>query len=136
MEEGWYPGDIIKPILCVTEWKKGGIPVTLTDEDSSTLRWEGWKRINTLQHYRVHDMAECALIRRYQTIKSPNGSLDTSVVSVNSSMPILRSESDTGTKFFHLVRLHSYTMVKKYHTCSISVSAILYFLFLVVINIC
>ncbi|XP_060592222.1 plexin-A1-like isoform X2 [Ruditapes philippinarum] len=86
------------------EWKKGSIPVTLQDDDTSTQRWEGWKKINTLQHYRVFDGSECALVRRYQTIKSPNGSLDTSVVSVNSSMPILRSESDTGTKFFHLVK--------------------------------
>ncbi|XP_052280998.1 plexin-B-like isoform X2 [Dreissena polymorpha] len=86
------------------EWKKGSIPVTLQDEDSSTMKWEGWKKINTLQHYRVFDGSECALIRRYQTIKSPNGSLDTSVVSVNSSMAILRSESDNGIKFFHLVK--------------------------------
>ncbi|XP_052779998.1 plexin A3-like isoform X2 [Mya arenaria] len=86
------------------EWKKGGIPVTLQDDDNSTMKWEGWKKINTLQHYRVFDGSECALIRRYQTIKSPNGSLDTSVVSVNSSMPIIRSESDSGTKFFHLVK--------------------------------
>lgn len=90
-------------LLSVIEWKKGTIPVTLQDEDSSSQKYEGWKKINTLQHYRVYDGSECALIRRYQTIKSPNGSLDTSVVSVNSSMPILRSESDTGTKFFHLV---------------------------------
>ncbi|WAR26447.1 PLXA3-like protein [Mya arenaria] len=61
------------------EWKKGGIPVTLQDDDNSTMKWEGWKKINTLQHYRVFDGSECALIRRYQTIKSPNGSLDTSV---------------------------------------------------------
>ncbi|KAL4225917.1 hypothetical protein ACF0H5_013905 [Mactra antiquata] len=86
------------------EWKKGSIPVTLQDDDTSSQKFEGWKKINTLQHYRVFDGSECALIRRYQTIKSPNGSLDTSVVSVNSSMPILRSESDTGTKFFHLVK--------------------------------
>lgn len=86
------------------EWKKGSIPVTLQDDDTSSQKWEGWKKINTLQHYRVFDGSECALVRRYQTIKSPNGSLDTSVVSVNSSMPILRSESDTGTKFFHLVK--------------------------------
>ena len=100
-------GETSSELACtnISEWKKGSIPVTLQDDDTSTQRWEGWKKINTLQHYRVVDGAECALVRRYQTIKSPNGSLDTSVVSVNSSMPILRSESDTGTKFFHLVRV-------------------------------
>lgn len=86
------------------EWKKGTIPVTLQDEDTSTQKIDGWKKINTLQHYRVFDGSECALIRRYQTIKSPNGSLDTSVVSVNSAASILRADSDGGTKFFHLVK--------------------------------
>ena len=89
--------------MFVAEWKKGTIPVTLQDEDTSTQKVDGWKKINTLQHYRVFDGSECALIRRYQTIKSPNGSLDTSVVSVNSAASILRADSDGGTKFFHLV---------------------------------
>ena len=79
------------------------MPVTLQDEDSSTQKLEGWKKINTLQHYRVFDGAEMALVRRYQSIKSPNGSLDTSVVSVTSSASMLRMESDSGTKFYHLV---------------------------------
>ena len=79
------------------------MPVTLQDEDSSTQKLEGWKKINTLQHYLVFDGAEMALVRRYQSIKSPNGSLDTSVVSVTSSASMLRMESDSGTKFYHLV---------------------------------
>ena len=86
-----------------SEWKKGSVPITLQDEDSSSQKLEGWKRINTLQHYRVFDGAEMALVRRYQSIKSPNGSLDTSVVSVTSSASMLRMESDSGTKFYHLV---------------------------------
>ena len=36
-------------------------------------------------------------------IKSPYGSLDTSVVSVISSASMLRMESKGGTKFYHLV---------------------------------
>ena len=86
-----------------TEWKKGSVPVTLQDEDSSSTKLDGWKKINTLQHYRVFDGAEMALVRRYQAIKSPNGSLDTSVVSVTSSASMLRMESEGGTKFYHLV---------------------------------
>ena len=89
--------------IMISEWKKGSVPITLQDEDSSSQRLEGWKKINTLQHYRVFDGAEMALVRRYQAIKSPNGSLDTSVVSVTSSASMLRMESEGGTKFYHLV---------------------------------
>ena len=94
---------VISNFCLFIEWKKGSVPVTLQDEDSSTQKLEGWKKINTLQHYHVFDGAEMALVRRYQSIKSPNGSLDTSVVSVTSSASMLRMESDSGTKFYHLV---------------------------------
>ncbi|KAL3853455.1 hypothetical protein ACJMK2_016991 [Sinanodonta woodiana] len=86
------------------EWKKGSVPVLLQDEDNSSERVDCWKKLNTLQHYRVHDGADCALIRRYQTIKSPNGSLDTSILSVTSSACILKAECDPGSKYWHLVK--------------------------------
>lgn len=57
-----------------TDWRKSAIGMeTLQDEDSSTEKVDGWKRLNTLQHCRVHDGANMVLLKRHHTLKSPNG---------------------------------------------------------------
>ncbi|XP_029646553.2 plexin-A2 isoform X1 [Octopus sinensis] len=86
--------------------------VTLQDEDSTTLYKDGWRKLNTLSHYKVSDGDNVALVRRQQSIKTINGNLDNSISSDSSSVPIMRIDSDSGTKIWHLVKLNDDVQVK------------------------
>ena len=50
----------------------------LCDEDNSTLKINGWKKYNTLKHYRIDDGAELTLLEHQNCLtlpSSPNGML-------------------------------------------------------------
>lgn len=86
--------------------------ITLQDEDSTTIYKDGWRKLNTLSHYKLSDADNVALVRRQQSIKTMNGNLDNSISSDSSSVPIMRIDSDSGTKSWHLVKLSDDVQVK------------------------
>ncbi|XP_078341905.1 plexin-B-like isoform X5 [Crassostrea virginica] len=82
----------------------------LCDEDNSTLKINGWKKYNTLKHYRIDDGAELTLLEHQNCLtlpRSPNGSLHSTgfAFTVNREVqPITRTESEAGCKYWHLVK--------------------------------
>ncbi|XP_048257731.1 plexin A3-like isoform X1 [Haliotis rufescens] len=87
------------------EWRNGPTgPVLLQDEESTTPCKDGWRRYNMLSYYKVTDGAYMSLLHRQQTIKSLNGSLDNTVMSVNSAFPIMKMDNDPGTRHWHLAK--------------------------------
>ncbi|XP_050412849.2 plexin-B isoform X1 [Patella vulgata] len=88
------------------EWRNGPVgPVLLNDEDGASIHKDGWKKINNLSFYRVPDGANLSLVHKQTTIKSMNGSLDHSVLSVSSAFPIMKSDMEhQNAKVWHLVK--------------------------------
>uniref|UniRef100_A0A8C3A345 Plexin B3 n=1 Tax=Cyclopterus lumpus TaxID=8103 RepID=A0A8C3A345_CYCLU len=71
------------------EWRSGQAGhLTLSDDDVTAVVQGRWKRINTLQHYKVPDGATVALIPRSQS----------------SETPMLEGEEDEGLRLWHLVK--------------------------------
>ncbi|CAG5119802.1 unnamed protein product, partial [Candidula unifasciata] len=94
------------------EWRNGPTgPLLLTDTDIASHNKDGWRRLNTLSFYRLHDGSYMTLLHRHQTSKYLNGSLDNSVLSIGSVSPILKKDQDSGFKEYHLVK-HEDTLVK------------------------
>ncbi|GFO06432.1 LIM domain-binding protein 3-like [Plakobranchus ocellatus] len=94
------------------EWRNGPTgPLLLSNLDIASYNKEGWRRLNTLAFYRVHDGAYMTLLHRQSTLKSMNGSLDNSVLSIGSVSPILKKEEESGFKEWHLVK-HDDTLLK------------------------
>ncbi|XP_059150420.1 plexin-B-like isoform X2 [Physella acuta] len=84
------------------EWRNGPTgPLMLTDIDIASHNKDGWRRLNTLSFYRVHDGAYMSLLHRQQTVKCMNGSVS----------PILKKDQETGFKEWHLVK-HEDTLIK------------------------
>ncbi|KAK3101853.1 hypothetical protein FSP39_006810 [Pinctada imbricata] len=99
---------------------------SLSDEDSSTQKVDGWKQLNTLKHYGVIDGAVMVLTQhqncrtlprspngkyhetlpRYLTLpRSPNGSVHSSGFQFSrEAVPITRTESEMGCRYWHLVK--------------------------------
>ncbi|GFR87280.1 plexin-A4 [Elysia marginata] len=96
----------------LTEWRNGPTgPLLLNNLDIESYNKDGWRRLNTLALYRVHDGAYMSLLHRQGTLKSMNGSLDNSVLSIGSVSPILKKDEESGFKEWHLVK-HDDTWVK------------------------
>uniref|UniRef100_A0A671KUS0 Plexin-B1 n=1 Tax=Sinocyclocheilus anshuiensis TaxID=1608454 RepID=A0A671KUS0_9TELE len=69
------------------EWRSGQAGhLTLSDDDVTAIVQGRWKRINTLQHYKVPDEATVALIPRSQ------------------KTPMLEGEEEEGLRLWHLVK--------------------------------
>uniref|UniRef100_A0A8C1RHX2 Plexin B3 n=1 Tax=Cyprinus carpio TaxID=7962 RepID=A0A8C1RHX2_CYPCA len=69
------------------EWRSGQAGhLTLSDDDVTAIVQGRWKRINTLQHYKVPDGATVALIPRSQ------------------KTPMLEGEEEEGLRLWHLVK--------------------------------
>uniref|UniRef100_A0A7N6A134 Sema domain-containing protein n=1 Tax=Anabas testudineus TaxID=64144 RepID=A0A7N6A134_ANATE len=69
------------------EWRSGQAGhLTLSDDDVTAVVQGRWKRINTLQHYKVPDGATVALIPRSQ------------------KTPMLEGEEEEGLRLWHLVK--------------------------------
>lgn len=63
-------------ILTLPEWRNGPTgPLMLTDIDIASYNKDGWRRLNTLSFYRVHDGAYMTLLHRQQTVKYINGKI-------------------------------------------------------------
>uniref|UniRef100_A0A669C9W2 Plexin-B1 n=1 Tax=Oreochromis niloticus TaxID=8128 RepID=A0A669C9W2_ORENI len=71
------------------EWRSGQAGhLTLSDDDVTAVVQGRWKRLNTLQHYKVPDGATVALIPRSQS----------------SETPMLEGEEEEGLRLWHLVK--------------------------------
>ncbi|KAK3744735.1 hypothetical protein RRG08_062381 [Elysia crispata] len=94
------------------EWRNGPTgPLLLSNLDIESYNKDGWRRLNTLALYHVHDGAYMCLLHRQGTLKSMNGSLDNSVLSIGSVSPILKKDEESGFKEWHLVK-HEDTLIK------------------------
>uniref|UniRef100_A0A4W4ENG9 PSI domain-containing protein n=1 Tax=Electrophorus electricus TaxID=8005 RepID=A0A4W4ENG9_ELEEL len=74
------------------EWRSGQAGhLTLSDDDVTAIVQGHWKRLNTLQHYKVPDGATVALIPRSQS-------------SGITGTPMLEGEEEEGLRLWHLVK--------------------------------
>lgn len=61
-------------VAVFAEWRNGPTgPLTLCDEDVGSFNKDGWRRLNTLAFYKVHDGAYMSLLDRQHTYKTLNG---------------------------------------------------------------
>uniref|UniRef100_A0A673GS66 Plexin-B3-like n=1 Tax=Sinocyclocheilus rhinocerous TaxID=307959 RepID=A0A673GS66_9TELE len=82
------------------EWRSGQAGhLTLSDDDVTAIVQGRWKRINTLQHYKVPDEATVALIPRSQSSLGVNQFYQT-----GEKTPMLEGEEEEGLRLWHLVK--------------------------------
>ncbi|XP_072285568.1 plexin-B3 isoform X2 [Pyxicephalus adspersus] len=84
------------------EWRAGQAGhLTLSDEDLTSQVQDQWKRLNTLHHYKVPDLATVALIPRLHNnqCETPNNSFLS-----GEKTPMLDEGEDGGIKMWHLVK--------------------------------
>ncbi|XP_025107783.1 plexin-B-like [Pomacea canaliculata] len=87
------------------EWRNGPTgPLTLCDEDVGSFNKDGWRRLNTLAFYKVHDGAYMSLLDRQHTYKTLNGTLDHALMSMSSQFPMFKTDTDPNTRVWHLVK--------------------------------
>ena len=53
-------------ILYLLEWHHGIVGVPICDEDLTSQTVNGWKRLNTLNHYSIPDNATMKLVSRHR----------------------------------------------------------------------
>uniref|UniRef100_A0A8C9W7Z0 Plexin-B1 n=1 Tax=Scleropages formosus TaxID=113540 RepID=A0A8C9W7Z0_SCLFO len=77
------------------EWRSGQAGhLTLSDDDVTAIVQGRWKRLNTLQHYKVPDGATVALIPRSERVSSVHPT----------ETPMLEVEEEEGLRLWHLVK--------------------------------
>ncbi|XP_068600689.1 plexin-B3 [Brachionichthys hirsutus] len=82
------------------EWRSGQAGhLTLSDDDVTAVVQGRWKRLNTLQHYKVPDGATVALVPRSQSSAGVN-----QVFQTGEKTPMLESEEEEGLRLWHLVK--------------------------------
>lgn len=84
------------------EWRAGQAGhLTLSDDDVTAVIQGRWKRINTLQHYKVPDLATVALIPRSQgsVVMGIN-----QVFQTGEKTPMLEGEEEEGQRLWHLIK--------------------------------
>ncbi|KAI7797950.1 putative plexin-B3, partial [Triplophysa rosa] len=82
------------------EWRSGQAGhLTLSDDDVTAIVQGRWKRINTLQHYKVPDEATVALIPRSQSSLGVK-----QVYQTGEKTPMLEGEEEEGLRLWHLVK--------------------------------
>ncbi|XP_068104484.1 plexin-B3 isoform X2 [Hyperolius riggenbachi] len=84
------------------EWRAGQAGhLTLSDEDLTSQDQDQWKRLNTLHHYKVPDLATVALIPRLHNnqCETPNNSFLS-----GEKTPMLEDGEDGGIRMWHLVK--------------------------------
>uniref|UniRef100_A0A8C8FIV8 Sema domain-containing protein n=1 Tax=Oncorhynchus tshawytscha TaxID=74940 RepID=A0A8C8FIV8_ONCTS len=85
------------------EWRAGTAGhLILSDEDLTSVVQGSWKRLNTLQHYKVPDGATVALVPR-NTKHIHNDSHDY-IPGESESTPMLDDGDEGGVKLWHLVK--------------------------------
>lgn len=83
------------------EWRSGQAGhLTLSDDDVTAVVQGRWKRLNTLQHYKVPDGATVALIPRSQS----SGVGVNQVFQTGEKTPMLEGEEEEGLRLWHLVK--------------------------------
>uniref|UniRef100_A0A3Q2C8B1 Plexin B3 n=1 Tax=Cyprinodon variegatus TaxID=28743 RepID=A0A3Q2C8B1_CYPVA len=81
------------------EWRSGQAGhLTLSDDDVTAVVHGRWKRLNTLQHYKVPDGATVALIPRFHS------SGINQVFQTGEKAPMLEGEEEEGLRLWHLVK--------------------------------
>ncbi|XP_077335008.1 plexin-B3 isoform X1 [Lithobates pipiens] len=84
------------------EWRAGQAGhLTLSDEDLTSQDQDQWKRLNTLHHYKVPDLATVALIPRLHNnqCETPNNSFLS-----GEKTPMLEDGEEGGIRMWHLVK--------------------------------
>ncbi|XP_017260716.1 plexin-B3, partial [Kryptolebias marmoratus] len=82
------------------EWRSGQAGhLTLSDDDVTAVVQGCWKRLNTLQHYKVPDGATVALIPQSHGSGGVN-----QVFQTGEKTPMLEGEEDEGLRLWHLVK--------------------------------
>lgn len=98
------------------EWRSGQAGhLTLSDDDVTAVVQGRWKRLNTLQHYKVPDGATVALIPRSQ---SPGGVGISQVFQTGEKTPMLEGEEEEGQRLWHLVKSSEDPEVPKHRKSS------------------
>lgn len=83
------------------EWRSGQAGhLTLSDDDVTGIVHGHWKRLNTLQHYKVPDGATVALIPR----SSAGVTGINQIFQTGEKTPMLEGEEDEGLRLWHLVK--------------------------------
>ncbi|KAJ8359263.1 hypothetical protein SKAU_G00157880 [Synaphobranchus kaupii] len=83
------------------EWRSGVAGhLILSDEDLTSVVQGTWKRLNTLQHYKVPDGATVALVPRH----SKHIHHDTHDYIAGEKTPMLEDADEGGVKLWHLVK--------------------------------
>ncbi|XP_023581194.1 plexin-B3 [Trichechus manatus latirostris] len=86
------------------EWRSGMAGhLTLSDEDLTSVTQNHWKRLNTLQHYKVPDGATVGLIPRLHHGGTITQSLAQSCRS-GENTPMLEDSEEGGLRLWHLVK--------------------------------
>ncbi|XP_042523487.1 plexin-B3 [Dipodomys spectabilis] len=86
------------------EWRSGlAGHLTLSDEDLTSVTQNHWKRLNTLQHYKVPDGATVGLIPQLHNGGAVSLSLAQSCPS-GENIPMLEDAEEDGLRLWHLVK--------------------------------
>nr|XP_036846913.1 plexin-B3 isoform X1 [Manis javanica] len=86
------------------EWRSGlAGHLTLSDEDLTSVTQNHWKRLNTLQHYKVPDGATVGLIPQLHNGGAISQSLAQSCP-FGENIPMLEDSEEGGVHVWHLVR--------------------------------
>ncbi|KAB1252538.1 Plexin-B3 [Camelus dromedarius] len=86
------------------EWRSGVAGhLTLSDEDLTSVTQNQWKRLNTLQHYKVPDGATVGLIPQLHNGGAVSQSLAQSCPS-GENIPMLEDGEEGGVRLWHLVK--------------------------------
>ncbi|XP_032121121.1 plexin-B3 isoform X1 [Sapajus apella] len=86
------------------EWRSGlAGHLTLSDEDLTSVTHNHWKRLNTLQHYKVPDGATVGLVPQLHSGSAVSQSLAQSCP-LGENIPMLEDGEEGGVHLWHLVK--------------------------------
>ncbi|XP_077411305.1 plexin-B3 isoform X1 [Vanacampus margaritifer] len=98
------------------EWRSGQAGhLTVSDDDVTAVVQGSWKRLNTLQHYKIPDGATVALVPRSQ---SSGGAGVNQVYQTGEKTPMLESEEEEGLRLWHLVKSNEDPEIPKHRKSS------------------
>ncbi|XP_060231028.1 plexin-B3 isoform X3 [Meriones unguiculatus] len=87
------------------EWRSGlAGHLTLSDEDLTSVTQNQWKRLNTLQHYKVPDGATVVLIPQLHNGGTVSQSLGQTGCPSGENTPMLEDSEEGGVRLWHLVK--------------------------------
>ncbi|XP_076418191.1 plexin-B3 isoform X6 [Peromyscus maniculatus bairdii] len=87
------------------EWRSGlAGHLTLSDEDLTSVTQNHWKRLNTLQHYKVPDGATVVLIPQLHNGDTVSQRLGQTGCPSGENIPMLEDGEEGGVRLWHLVK--------------------------------